>query len=699
MATTDLQSTLRSALTKIEQLKARLAQHEGRATEPIAVVGLGCRFPGGSDTPEAFWRLLADGKDAVTEVPAHRFSARLRGSYPRWAAVVDDPERFDPGFFGVSPREASSMDPQHRLLLEVTYEAFERAGIPVRSLRGSSTAVFMGVSTLDYQQRVFAGDPEELDAFATTGNLASIAAGRISYVFGFQGPCATVDTACSSSLVALHMACQSLRQAECDVAVAGGVNLILSPLTMMGLSRTQALSPDGRCKTFDASANGYVRGEGCGVVVLKRLSDALRDGDPIWACVRGSWVNHDGQSAGLTAPNVQAQEKLLREALVRARVSPSDIGYIEAHGTGTPLGDPIEVDALRAVLGAPRSDGGRCVLGSVKANIGHLEAAAGIAGFVKAVLALKNEQIPRHLHFTRLNPMISLEGTPFMIPTEAQPWPRGERPRLAGVSSFGFSGTNAHVIVEEAPASAPREAKAERPVHVIAWSGRSAWSQRRRAEQITEYLAANPTVLVADVAHTLGACRDHFEKRAAAVCASTSQLLEGIQQWLKGEGTAHVMTGPEEGVSRAPRVAMVFTGQGSQHAGMGRALYEKHPVFRASMERCAALFDKHLSRPLLSVMYPPEGEGSPLDETTYTQPALFALEWSLFELWRSWGIEPVAVLGHSIGEVVAACAAGVLTLEDAVTLVVERSGRMGRLPAGGAMASVGGASERIEAIL
>ncbi|MCK6590948.1 MAG: acyltransferase domain-containing protein, partial [Polyangiaceae bacterium] len=677
--------------------------------EPIAIIGVGCRFPGGVRSADDFWQLLREGRDAITEVPATRWDADAYYDpdpdadgkmVTRWGGFLEGVDRFDATFFGLTPREAIHMDPQQRVLLEVTYEALEHAGIAPDRLMGSETGVFVGLCSADYQS--FSTELGVATAYTATGNAHSVAAGRLSYLLGLRGPSIAVDTACSSSLVALHLACQSLRMSECRAAVAGGITLILRPDGAIHLSRFRAMSPTGRCHTFDASADGYVRSEGCGMVVLKRLSDALRDGDRVLAVIRGSAVNQDGRSNGLTAPNGPSQQDVIRRALLQGGVAPCDVDYVEVHGTGTPLGDPIEVQALAAVLGQGRPGERPVVMSAVKTNIGHTEGAAGVASLIKAVLCLQKEAIPPTLHVEELNPRIAWTELPVRVAREMVSWPRGERRRFAGVSSFGFSGTNAHVIVEEAPSISeekPAEAKAERPVHVIAWSGRSAWSQRRRAEQIAEYLAANPTVLVADVAHTLGACRDHFEKRAAAVCASTSQLMEGIQQWLKGEGTAHVMTGPEEGVTRAPRVAMVFTGQGSQHAGMGRALFEKHPVFRASMERCAALFDKHLSRSLLSVMYPPEGEGSPLDDTTYTQPALFALEWSLFELWRSWGIEPVAVLGHSIGEVVAACAAGVLTLEDAVTLVVERSGRMGRLPAGGAMASVGGASERIEAIL
>ncbi|MEM9491151.1 MAG: polyketide synthase, partial [Myxococcota bacterium] len=438
-------SPLHRAIMLLEKAEKRLAEVEGHAREPIAIVGMGCRFPGGGDTPQQFWQMLENGVDAIRKIPAerwqHRADERFRDA--AWAGLLDGTEEFDPEFFGIAPREAKKLDPQQRLLLEVSWEALENAGIPADGLAESRTGVFVGISTLDYRERLVVGGFEYLDNYSFTGNMLNTAAGRLSYVLGLQGPCLSVDTACSSSLVALHLACQSLRTGESSMALAGGVNRILSPHTMYMLSQIQALSPDGRCRTFDARANGFVRGEGCGVLVLKRLSDAQRDGDTIWAQIRGSAVNQDGRSSGLTAPNVLSQKALLSEALENARISAADVGYVEAHGTGTPLGDPIELDALTATIGRAADGAPTCPIGSVKTNIGHLEAAAGIAGVIKVVLALQHETIPRHLNFKTLNPRISLDDTRFVIPTRAMPWQRGERSRIAGVSSFGLSGTNA----------------------------------------------------------------------------------------------------------------------------------------------------------------------------------------------------------------------------------------------------------------
>ncbi|MCC6191323.1 MAG: polyketide synthase, partial [Anaerolineales bacterium] len=470
-------SPVKRALLAVRDLQAQLAAVEQARTEPIAIVGVGCRFPGGADNPAAFWELLRAGVDAVREVPPDRWDidayydpnpSALGKMATRWGGFLDRVDQFDPEFFGLSPHEAARMDPQHRLLLEVAWEALESAALPAARLAGSRTGVFVGLYNNDYAQLL---GGRTADAHVALGNSLGIAAGRLSHLLDLRGPSLLVDTLCSSSLVAVHLACQSLRARECEAALAGGVNVILSPASMIMTSRLLALAPDGRCKTFDARADGFVRGEGCGLVVLKRLSDALRDGDALWAVVRGSAVNQDGRSTDLTAPNVLAQQAVLRAALAQAQVAPETVGYVEAHGTGTALGDPIEVAALSAVYGLPRPDGARCWLGSVKTNLGHLEGAAGIAGLLKAVLALRRQAIPPHLHFQRLNPRISLTGTPFAIPTALEPWPATGQPRRAGVSAFGMSGTNAHLILEEAPplpvaASPPDSA----PAHLLTLS-------------------------------------------------------------------------------------------------------------------------------------------------------------------------------------------------------------------------------------
>ncbi|PCC69165.1 type I polyketide synthase [Nannocystis exedens] len=453
-STPDFRTLLKRSLEKVAELRAALAAREQDVREPLAIVGIGCRFPGGADSPDEFWRVLQGGVDLVRELPEARwpFDPALQAApATRWAGFLDHVDCFDAGFFGISPREAAVLDPQQRLLLEVAWEALEDAGQPQPALSGSRTGVFVGLTTLDYQQRVLAGEPTDLDVYSLTGNSQCFAAGRLSYLLGLQGPCVAVDTACSSSLTAVHLACDSLRDRQCDLALAGGVNLILSPVATHMLAQAQALSPSGRCRTFDAAADGFVRGEGCGVVVLKRLADARRDGDRIWALVRGSAINQDGRSTGLTAPNVLSQQALLRDALARAGLAPEQVAYIETHGTGTPLGDPIEIEALKAVYGRPRDDGSLCRLGALKTCTGHLEAAAGVAGLIKAVLALHHRQIPKNLNFETLNPRISLQDTPLVVAAEATPWEPGPAPRIAGISAFGFSGSNAHVLIEEPP--------------------------------------------------------------------------------------------------------------------------------------------------------------------------------------------------------------------------------------------------------
>jgi acyl transferase domain-containing protein/acyl carrier protein len=690
---------LDQALVALKKANAKLTAAEREKSEPIAIVGLSCRFPGGANDPEAFWRLLESGTDAVREIPPERWPRDPAFPEPpaSWAGLLDAVDGFDAPFFGISPREAARLDPQQRLLLEVSWEALESAGYAPSVLSGSRTGVYVGICSLDYQRQLLGGDPADVDAYVVTGNMVSVAAGRLSYALGLQGPCMSLDTACSSSLVSIHLACQSLRTRESDMALAGGVNLILSPASMFLLGRTQALSPDGRSKAFDARANGYARGEGCGVIVLKRLSDAERDGDPIWAIIRGSAINQDGRSSGMTAPNVLSQQALLRKALENARVKPEQIGYVEAHGTGTSLGDPIEMEALKAVMGQPRTDGSVCAIGSVKTNIGHLEAAAGIAGLIKVVLAFQHEAIPRHLHFQALNPRISLEGTPFQIAASGMPWKAGASPRIAGVSSFGMSGTNAHILLEEAPrAQAPRTVSSiERKHHLLTLSAMSDEALRNQATRMSERLASSLGESLGDVCFTSHVGRAHFARRAAFVAETLAELREQLQSWLV-EGGAGV-TGSLPAVPRRPKVAFLFTGQGSQYAGMGKGLYETEPVFREALDRCAALLKGELPHPLLDVMW--GAHSAELDQTRYTQPALFALEYSLCELWRSWGVEPDVVAGHSVGEYAAACAAGVMSLEDAARLIAVRARMMQALEAAGAMLAVQAEPSRVEPLL
>ncbi len=680
-----------------------------RANEPIAIVGIGCRFPG-AEGPDAFWRMLLDGCDLISEVPRERWAVdaahedgpeRAPGKMnTRWGGFLAGVDQFDADFFGIAPREAARMDPQQRLLLEVAWEALEHAGIDPSALAGSRTGVFVGISSYDYSRLQFS-DLDLIDAYAGTGNAHSIAANRLSYLLDLRGPSVAVDTACSSSLVAAHLAMNSLRLGEVDAALAGGVNLILSPQLTIAFSQARMMAADGRCKTFDAAADGYVRGEGCGVLLLKRLADAERDGDPILAVLRGSAVNQDGRSNGLTAPSGVAQQAVIRAALADAGVGAGEINFVEAHGTGTRLGDPIEVRALQAVF--DEQAGEPLIVGSVKTNIGHLEAAAGVAGLIKVVLSLAHETIVPHLHLQEINPHISLEDSRLVIGSGVRAWPQTERPRLAGVSSFGFGGTNAHLVVSEAPpAGAEMDVGSARSEpHLLLLSAKNGDALREMAGRYADYLAENQAVSLADVCYTANTGRAHFEERLAVVGATAGEM----RQALLHEAAAAAGAEP-----RPPHlIAFLFTGQGAQYAGMGRRLYESAPVFRAALDRCAAILDKlpdlagsagpQVKQSLIEALFAPE-EVSLIDQTRVTQPALFAIEYALAQLWRSWGIEPAVLIGHSVGEYVAACTAGVISLVDGLRLVSARAQLMDRLPAGeGSMAAVFAAETQVRAAI
>ncbi|XXY19856.1 type I polyketide synthase [Sorangium sp. So ce216] len=696
-------SPLRRAILSMEKMEARLAVLEAAKTEPIAIIGVGCRLPGGADSPAALWRILEDGVDAVGEVPASRWRAAETAQLPgmsaeqqramRWGGFVKDVDLFDARFFGVSPREASSLDPQQRLVMEVAWEALEHAGQAPDRLMGTVTGVFIGVTANDYKQVCAVAAPDAVDSYGITGSGYCFPSGRLSYFLGLQGPSVAVDTACSSSLVAVHLACQSLRSGESSLALAGGVNVMLSPRTAGLIAAMQALSPDGRCKTFDAQANGFVRGEGCGVVVLKRLSDALADGDTVLAVIRGSAVNQDGRSTGLTAPNVLSQQAMLRSALESARVSASELSYIETHGTGTPLGDPIEIEALTEVLGQPRPDGSACYLGALKTNLGHPEAAAGVAGLIKVVLALQHEAIPRNLHFTTLNPRISLEGTPFTIPTETVSWKAGDKRRIAGVSAFGLSGTNAHVIVEEAPPQPQPQPQPEAgppgdAVYALPLSARSPEALRALAQSYRAFLAdgaPGAALPLRDVAYTASVRRSHHEHRLALVGAGPAELLEQLAAFEAGESRAGLSLGHHQGARR--KVVFVFPGQGSQWIGMGRTLLAREPAFADALARCDAALRPYTDASLLDELAADEAR-SRLHRIDVVQPALFAIEVALSALWRSWGVEPDAVVGHSMGEVAAAHVAGALSLDDAARIICRRSQLLLRVSGKGAMALV-----------
>ncbi len=683
-------------LKALTDARSRLESVERARTEPIAVVGIGCRFPGGADDGASFWRLLRNGVDAVAEIPADRLDPSAYYDprpgtpgkvYTRHAALLDAIDQFDPQFFGISPREASSLDPQQRLLLEVAWEALENAALAPDRLHGSRTGVYVGIGQNDYGYlQIESRNPAAIDAYFGTGNGLCYSPGRLSHLLGLRGPSMAIDTACSSSLVAVHLACQSLRTGECDLALAGGSHIFLSPHVAITLSMIKALAPDGRCKTFDESANGFGRGEGCGIVVLKRLSDAQDNGDNVMALIRGSAINHDGLSSGLTVPNETAQHEVLCQALANARVSADQIGYVEAHGTGTPLGDPIEVAALAAVLADKRPGDRPLMIGSVKTNIGHLEAAAGIAGLIKVVLSLHHRHVPPHLHFRQPSSKIPWRQLPISVPTELTPWPGKDAPRMAGVSAFGMSGSNAHVILQEAPAPVMPPDDRERPLHVITVAAKSEPAFKEIARRYQQHLAVGAELRLADVAFSANTGRAHFEFRGSVVADSPTQAIRGLTELADRDGGSAANGANEpDGVD----IAFLFSGQGSQYAGMGKQLYETHPGFRESLDRCDRLLRPHLGRSLMEVMFATSASNRELlDETAYTQPALFALEYALAELWQSWGLQPRVVFGHSIGEYVAACRAGVFELEDGLRLVAERARLMQNMVERGAMFSV-----------
>ncbi|MDL1883139.1 SDR family NAD(P)-dependent oxidoreductase [Anaerolineae bacterium CFX8] len=667
-------------------------QTEGVAliqSEPIAIIGMGCRFPAGANNPEKFWELLTSGKDAISEVPPDRWNinevydpdyTRPGKMNTRWGGFVDQIDRFDPEFFGITPREALQMDPQQRMVMEVSYEALENAGLPREKLAGSQVGVFIASSLFDYGHRMLA-DINQIEAYAITGNTHCFLANRLSFLFNFRGPSLAVDTACSSSLVAIHLAVRSLRSRDSDVALAGGVNAIIAPEMTVSLSQWGMLSPDGRCKAFDSRANGFVRSEGCGIIVLKRLSDALADGDSILALIRGTAVNQDGRSTVITAPNGMAQRAVLRQALADGLVEPEQITCIEAHGTGTVLGDPIEVEALAEVVGQPRADGETCFLSSVKTNIGHLEAAAGIAGLIKTVLALQHGVMPPHLHFKELNPHISLENTPFVIPTENRPWtPRSGR-RFAGVSSFGFGGTNAHIVLEEAPQLPTPPSDDAEQIMLLPLSAHNPQTLRALAEAYAANLPDNPARLQ-DIVYTASLRRSHQDCRLTVTGRSKEELADRLSALLRGNWKP---TPVQRG--QKPRVVFVFSGQGPQWWAMGRQLMKNEPVFRESIERCEMLLRGYTDWSLIEELSRSEAD-SRLDETEIAQPAIFALQVALADLWRSWDVKPDAVVGHSIGEVAAAYVAGVLSLEDAIRVVYHRARLMQQATGSGKMASV-----------
>lgn len=706
-------------LQALQQANRRLEIVTARVHEPIAVVGMACRFPG-ANTPEEYWALLEAGRDMMSEIPASRWDVNayydpVPGTpgkmYVRQGAFVENVDQFDARFFGIAPREAVSLDPQQRFLLEVAWEALERAAIAPQSLKESRTGVYVGMTWNDYAR--FESDADRISTYTANGTGFCFASGRLSYVLGLQGPNLVLDTGCSGSIVTVHLACQSLRSGEIDLALAGGVNLMLTPETTIGSCLMTALAADGRCKTFDASADGYNRGEGCGIVVLKRLSDAQKAGDPILAVIRGSAVNHDGPSSGLTVPNRAAQSRVIRSALENSRIAPQDIAYVEAHGTGTALGDPIEIRGLAGVYDVPQRSH-PLLIGSVKTNFGHLESAAGIASFIKVVLALQNNSIPPQLHFKNPSPHIDWEKVPIRVVTQSTPWP-GEK-RLAGVSSFGIGGTNAHIILEAAPSPATgSEAFSD-----ASDSGKGVWQVlpltskseaalqglARRYEAYLDKRSLEQTAELANICYTAAIGRNHFAHRLALVGEYAAEIQSQLRAFADSGGdkqTPGVFFGYAPEHRFPPTVAFLFTGQGAQYVGMGSQLYETEPVFRQIIDQCDEMLKPHVGESLRALLYPSQTDSHSdnestriLDQTGWTQPALFVLEYALATLWRSWGIEPAVLIGHSVGEIAAACIAGVMSLEDGLALVAARGRLMQNLPKDGTMMSLMASEASVE---
>ncbi|MGC0421375.1 acyl transferase domain-containing protein [Embleya sp. AB8] len=715
--TNDLHQTRR----RLQEVEAKAAD---RGREPIAIVAMSCRYPGGVRTPEDLWRLVAEGTDAIGGFPTDRGwrveelydpdPDRLGGSYTRDGGFLHDAHHFDPEFFGIGPREAIATDPQHRLLLETAWETFERAGIEPTSLRGSRTGVFAGVMYSDYGSRLQAHAAEEFEGYIGNGSAGSIASGRLSYTFGLEGPAVTIDTACSSSLVAIHLAAHALRQGECTLALAGGVTVLAGPGLFVEFSRQRGLAPDGRCKSFAAAADGAGFAEGAGLLLLERLSDAERNGHPVLAVLRGSAVNQDGASNGLTAPNGPSQQRVIRQALAGAGLTADQVDAVEAHGTGTTLGDPIEAQALLATYGQERPGRRPLYLGSLKSNIGHTQAAAGVAGVIKMVLAMRHGVLPKTLHVDEPSPHVDWTTGAVELLTDARPWPETDHPRRAGISSFGISGTNAHLIIEAPPAAGADEpdagtdsgtdaatdngtdAETDAVPHAVPWllSARTPQALRDQAQRLRAHIEARPGLDPAAVAHTLATRRTVFDHRAAVIADRHEDFLAGLAALARGDvGTTAIR---HHHTPAAGRVAFMYTGQGSQRAGMGAQLRSAHPVFAEAFDAACARLDPHLEKPLREVI---DHHPDLLNQTRYTQPALFALQTALHHLLAHHGITPDYLIGHSIGEVTAAHLAGVLSLPDAATLVTARARLMQTAPTGGTMIAIGSAPEELAELL
>ncbi|MFD0311445.1 type I polyketide synthase [Streptomyces sp. NPDC127119] len=702
-----VQRALRALLEERDRLRRENEALKAGRGEPIAVVAMACRYPGGVATPEALWDVVRDGRDVVDEFPQDRGwpdlydpdPDTLGSSYVRHGGFLTDAAAFDAGFFGISPKEALAIDPQQRLLLETSWEAFERAGIVPADVRGAEIGVFSGVSAPEYGMRFLEAGANELEGYLLQGSALSVASGRVAYELGLTGPAMTVDTACSSSLVAVHLAMQSLRSGECSLALAGGAAVMATPALFVEFSRQRGLSPDGRCRSFADQADGTGWSEGVGVLLLERLSDARRNGHPVLAALRGSAVNQDGASNGLTAPNGLAQEKVIRKALANAGLRASEVDLIEAHGTGTTLGDPIEAGALLATYGQGRAEGRPLWLGSLKSNIGHSMAAAGVGGIIKAVLAVRHRQLPKTLHVQTPSRHVDWSSGAVELLAEGREWTRADGPRRAGVSSFGVSGTNAHVVLEEAPEQEQEQEQRQESVvgGLVPWvlSGRTAGAVERQARKLRDFAAADEDLDVTDAAWSLVTGRTRFEHRAVVLGRNREELLSGVTSLADGQESAVVVRGT---AAERGGTVFVFPGQGSQWAGMGRQLYDTFPVFARSLDACASALAEWVDWSLLDVVRGAPGAPT-LDRVDVVQPALFSVMVSTAALWRSWGVEPAAVVGHSQGEIAAAHVCGALSLRDATRVVALRSKALVDLIGHGGMASVAQSADRVEDLL
>lgn len=683
--------TLRRAYLTIEHLQRKLDQCERARTEPVAIIGFGCRLPGGVVDAGTYWQVLSRNTDVLREIPPDRWDVDEfydgRPGQPgktnaRVGGFLDHIDRFDYDFFGIPRRDAQAMDPQQRLTLEVVWEALENAGQSPSALAGSRTGVFAAVCTNDFAMTL-SRDPRGITAYTSPGTAHSAVPGLVAYALDLRGPSVAVDTACSSALVAAHLASQSLRSGECDLAISGGVNVIMSPLTSIAFSQAGMISRQGRSRPFDAGADGPANGEGCGFVVLKRLHDALRDGDRVLAVLLGAAVNQNGRGSALIAPNGIAQRDVLRSALQASGVKAEDVCYIEAHGSSTLLGDAIEVEALAEVYG--HADGRPVLLGSAKGNIGHLQAAGGIAGLIKVILSLNHGVIPPNPNLAAINPEISLAGTTLAIPTEPTPWPAPPGRRIAGVSSFGFTGTNAHLIVGEALQRDDAEPDARRPRSVLALSAKTSSALIRLAGRYADRLANDDAASLADICHSANTGRAHFRHRLAVVGQTRAEVADLLRGFAHGRPDEPVITGQAD----ESDVVFLFTGLDAHWAGLAGEIFRAQPTFRAVMEECDEILRPVLGRSLLSAIYPQSPADAPAEQPLITQSALFCVEYALASLWRSWGVEPAAVAGQGPGEYVAACVAGTMSLPDALKLVAERGRLMEELTAATAVVLAG----------